>query len=194
MSGNNVIKVKERTISHIGRKHIPLPKGVQVKLNYGEVVVIGPKGTLKQHMHSDVKVEVKDSTVVVSRISPSKLHHSLHGLTRALIANAVIGVTEGYQKTLQIMGVGYRVQQAGQGLVLNVGYSHSVEIKPPSDVTVVVEGNNRIHVQGVDKQKVGEIAAKIRRVRPPNPYKEKGIRYDDEQLRFKPGKAAVRKE
>ena len=194
MSGDNVTKVKERTISHVGRKHISLPKDVQVKLKYGEVIVTGPKGTLKQSVYPGVQVEVKDSNVVVSRISPSKLHHALHGLTRTLIANAVIGVTEGYQKTLQIMGVGYRAQKAGERLVLNVGYSHSVEIKPPPDVTVVVEGNNRIHVQGIDKQKVGEVAAKIRRVRPPNPYKEKGIRYDDEQLRFKPGKSAVRKE
>ena len=193
MSGNTVAQVKERTLSHIGRKEISLPRGVEIQVNYGEVTVSGPKGTLTQPIHPDIKVDVQNSKVVVSRPSSKKMHQALHGLTRSLIANAVQGVTEGYQKTLQIMGVGYRAQQADQGVVLSVGYSHTVEIKPPQDITITVEGNNRIHVQGVDKQKVGEVASQIRRVRPPNPYKEKGIRYSDEQLRFKPGKAAARK-
>ena len=193
MSGNTVAQVKERPLSHIGRKEIPLPKGVDIQVNYAEVTVSGPKGTLIQPIHPDVKVEVPDGKVVVSRTSSNKIHHALHGLTRSLIANAVQGVTEGYQKTLQIMGVGYRAQQADLGVVLSVGYSHTVGIKPPPDITITVEGNNRIHVQGVNKQQVGEVAAQIRRVRKPNAYKEKGIRYSDEQLRFKPGKAAARK-
>ena len=193
MSGKSGTQVKERTLSQIGRKEIPLPQGVQVKVNYGEVVVTGSKGTLIQPIHPDMRVEVMDGRVVVSRPSPSKMHHALHGLTRSLIANAVEGVTEGYRKTLQVMGVGYRAQQAGQGVVLSVGFSHTVEIKPPEGVTIQAEGTNLIHVQGIDKQKVGEVAAQIRHVRPPNPYKEKGIRYSDEQLHFKPGKAAARK-
>jgi large subunit ribosomal protein L6 len=114
-------------------------------------------------------------------------------LTRSLIANAIIGVTDGYTKTLELMGVGYRVQQTGSGVTLNVGYSHQVEIQPLDGVTLEVEGNNRVHVRGIDKQRVGEVAARIRKARPPNAYKEKGIRYSNEVLHFKPGKAAARK-
>ena len=126
-------------------------------------------------------------------MSERKFHHALHGLTRSLVANAVVGVTDGYSRTLELMGVGYRVQVAGDGVILNVGYSHPVEIHPPDGVTMEVEGNNRIHVRGIDKQKVGQLAAQVRRVRPPNAYKEKGIRYQGEVLRFKPGKSAARK-
>ena len=133
-----------------------------------------------------------DDIVMVSPRGEDHTHRALHGLTRSLIANAVIGVSQGYQKALDLRGVGYRVQQVGKGIVLNVGYSHPVEIKPIEGVTLVVEGNNRVHVQGVDKQLVGEMAARIRRVRPPNPYKDKGIRYSDETPRLKPGKTAAR--
>ena len=195
LSGDSAVneKKQEKTLSRIGRKPIPLPNGVQVEVLYGGVKVTGPKGTLEQMYHPEVVVKVGDGEVLVERQSDNKFHHSLHGLTRSLIANAVIGVSEGFTRTLEIMGVGYRVAVAGQGITLSVGYSHTVEIQPEEGVTVEVEGNNRIHVRGIDKQKVGQVAARIRRVRPPNAYKEKGIKYSDEILHFKPGKAAARK-
>ena len=193
MSGNASVQIKDRTLSRVGRKAIPIPSGVQVTVGYGQVTVNGPNGTLVQQFHPDVTVKVDDGSVVVERYSSAKFHRALHGLTRSLIANAIIGTTEGYEKTLELMGVGYRVQQSGSGIVLNVGYSHSVEIETMDGVTLTVEGNNRIHVRGADKQKVGELASTIRRVRRPNPYKEKGIKYAGEVLRLKPGKAAARK-
>jgi large subunit ribosomal protein L6 len=182
-----------RTLSRIGRKPIPIPQGVDVDVRYGEVTVKGPLGTITQNYHPEVKVAVEDGEVIVERLSERKFHHALHGLTRSLISNAVTGVTEGYTRTLELMGVGYRVQQANEGIVLNVGYSHTVELQPPDGVTMEVEGNNRVHVRGIDKQKVGQMAAKVRKVRPPNAYKEKGIRYQGEVLHYKPGKAAARK-
>ena len=195
MSGNENGngKTAGRTLSRIGRKTIPIPSGVKVEVGYGEVTVTGPRGTLTQEYHPDVVVRVEDGQIVVERLSERKFHHALHGLTRSLVANAVVGVTEGYSRTLELMGVGYRVQAAGDGVILNVGYSHPVEIHPPDGVTMEIEGNNRVHVRGIDKQKVGQLAAQVRRVRPPNAYKEKGIRYQGELLRFKPGKSAARK-
>lgn len=195
MSGNTLERETNegRTLSRIGRKPIPVPDGVDVEIQYGGVTVKGPRGTLTQNYHPEVIVKLEDGQVIVERMSERKFHHSLHGLTRSLIANAVVGVTDGYTKTLELMGVGYRVQQSGEGIVLNVGYSHPVEIQPREGVTLEVEGNNRVHVRGIDKQKVGELAAQIRKVRPPNAYKEKGIRYQGEVLHFKPGKAAARK-
>ena len=195
MFGDSAVneKKQEKTLSRIGRKPIPLPDGVQVEVQYGGVKVTGPRGTLEQKYHPEVLVKVENGEVLVERQSDNKFHHSLHGLTRSLIANAVTGVSDGFTKTLEIMGVGYRVAAAGDGIVLNVGFSHQVEIHPQEGVTMEVEGVNRIHVRGIDKQKVGQLAAQVRRVRPPNTYKEKGIRYSDEVLRFKPGKAAARK-
>ena len=195
MSGNTDTKEQpeSRTLSRIGRKPIPIPGGVEVDVHYGGVTVTGPRGTLTQNYHPEVTVRVEAGEVLVERLSERKFHHSLHGLTRSLIANAIVGVTDGYTKTLELMGVGYRVQQSGEGIVLNVGYSHTVEIQPREGVTLEVEGNNRVHVRGIDKQKVGELAAQVRKVRPPNAYKEKGIRYQGEILHFKPGKAAARK-
>lgn len=195
MSGSTAVKgqVQERTLSRIGRKPIPVPEGVEVEIKYGGVTVKGPRGTLTQNYHPEVNVKIDDGVVVVERFSERKFHHALHGLTRSLIANAITGVTDGYTKTLELMGVGYRVQQAGDGIILLVGYSHPVEVHPPEGVTMEVEGNNRVHVRGIDKQKVGSLAAQVRKVRPPNAYKEKGIRYQGEVLRFKPGKAAARK-
>lgn len=193
MSGEGNGKTAGRTLSRIGRKSIPIPQGVTVEVGYGEVKVTGPQGSLTQNYHPDVVVRVEEDEIVVERLSERKFHHALHGLTRSLIANAVTGVTDGYTRTLELMGVGYRVQPAGDGVVLNVGYSHPVEIHPPEGVTMEVEGNNRIHVRGIDKQKVGQLAAQVRKVRPPNAYKEKGIRYQGEVLRFKPGKSAARK-
>ena len=191
--GNSNGKTQGRTLSRIGRKTIPIPGGVSVDVGYGEVTVSGPRGSLTQNYHPDVVVKLEDGEIVVERLSERKFHHALHGLTRSLIANAVTGVTDGYSRTMELMGVGYRVQAAGDGVILNVGYSHPVEIHPPDGVTMEVEGNNRIHIRGIDKQKVGQLAARIRKVRPPNSYKEKGIRYQGEVLRFKPGKSAARK-
>jgi large subunit ribosomal protein L6 len=195
MSGSTAVKgrVQERTLSRIGRKPIQVPEGVEVEIKYGGVTVKGPRGTLTQNYHPEVNVKIDGGVVVVERFSDRKFHHALHGLTRSLIANAITGVTEGYTKTLELMGVGYRVQQAGNGIILLVGYSHPVEVHPPEGVSMEVEGNNRVHVRGIDKQKVGSLAAQVRKVRPPNAYKEKGIRYQGEALRFKPGKAAARK-
>lgn len=195
MSGSNGAndKTQVRTLSRIGRKPIPVPSTVEIKLDYSEITVKGPLGTMTQKYHPEVLVRVEDGTVVVELLSGRKFHHSLHGLTRSLIANAITGVSEGYTKTLELMGVGYRVQAAGDGIVLNVGFSHTVEVHPEEGVTMEVEGNNRIHIRGIDKQKVGALAAQVRKVRPPNAYKEKGIRYQGEVLHFKPGKAAARK-
>ena len=195
MSGNEALKEDRtvRTLSRIGRRPIPIPNGVEVEIKSGEVTVTGPMGTLTQRYHPEVRVAIEDGAVIVERLSERKFHHALHGLTRSLIANAVQGVTEGYTKTLELMGVGYRVQQDGPGIVLSVGFSHTVEISPPEGVTMEVEGNNRVNVRGIDKQKVGALAAKVRKVRPPNAYKEKGIKYQGEVLHFKPGKAAARK-
>ena len=195
MSGSPFVReqLEERTLSRVGRKPIPVPSGVRVEIFENGVTVTGPMGTLTQTYHPEVDVKLEDGEVIVERRSPRKFHHSLHGLTRSLIANAITGVTEGYSKTMELMGVGYRVQQTGDGITLSVGYSHTVEIQPIDGVTLTVEGNNRVHVRGLDKQKVGAQAAQIRKVRPPNAYKEKGIRYQGEVLHFKPGKAAARK-
>ena len=195
MSGSTTVNESNqgRTLSRIGRKVIPLPGGVSVEVGYGEVTVTGPRGTITQTYHPDVVVKVDDGVVVVERLSERKFHHALHGLTRSLIANAVTGVTDGYTRTLELMGVGYRAQVAGDGVILNVGYSHPVEIHPEEGVTMEVEGNNRVHVRGIDKQKVGALAAKVRKTRPPSAYTMKGIRYSDEVVRLKPGKAAARK-
>lgn len=196
LSGNPVMnEIKPtKTLSRIGRKPIPFPDSVKVEVQYGGVKVTGPKGTIEQKYHPEVVVKVEDGQVLVERQSANKFHHSLHGLTRSLIANAIEGVSEGFTKSLDIMGVGYRCAEAGKGVLLNVGYSHPVEIHPDGDdVTIEVESASKIHVRGIDKQKVGQVAARIRRVRPPNAYKEKGIKYADEVLHFKPGKAAARK-
>ena len=202
MSGNEVmvsegvaqrVPPTEKPLSRIGRQPIPIPDGVQVEVIYGGVIVTGPRGQVTQKYHPEVNVMVADGQVVVERLTERKFHHSLHGLTRSLIANAIIGVTEGYNRTLELMGVGYRVQQNGEGITLSVGYSHTVDVFPQEGLTMQVEGNNRVHISGVDKQKVGELAAKVRKVRPPNRYKEKGIRYQGEVLRLKPGKAAARR-
>ncbi len=187
MSGKDL--TTGRTLSRIGRQPIPIPQGVEVEILPNGVIVKGPKGTLTQTYHPEVKVIVEDGQVLVERLSERKFHHSLHGLTRSLISNAIVGVTEGYTKTLELMGVGYRVQQTDDGITLTVGYSHLVEIKPIEGVTLEVEGNKRLHVSGIDKQRVGELAAQIRKVRPPNAYKEKGIKYAGEELHFKPGKS-----
>ena len=202
MSGNETmisagvaerIAPTERPLSRVGRQPIPIPSGVTAEVFYGGITVSGPRGTVTQKYHPEVNVRVESDQIVVERLTDRKFHHSLHGLTRSLVANAVVGVTEGYSRSLELMGVGYRVQQNGAGITLSVGYSHTVDVFPEEGLTMEVEGNNRVHITGVDKQKVGQLAAKVRRVRPPNAYKEKGIRYQNETLRLKPGKAAARR-
>lgn len=176
-------------MSRIGFAPIPLPVGVEVTLEDRAVRVKGPKGELAQALVGELEVVRNDGTLEVRRTSEEKFHRSLHGLTRTLINNMVVGVTTGFRRDLEISGVGYRAAQEGKTLVLSVGYSHQVRMQPPEGITYVVETPTRISVQGIDKQLVGEQAAKIRQVRKPEPYKGKGIRYSDEVVRRKAGKA-----
>jgi len=181
-------------MSRVGKAPINLAGGVEVKVNDDNTVTVkGPKGTLKQKMPREMKIIVEDSAVRVERPSDQKIHKALHGLTRALINNMVVGVTEGFQKALEVVGVGYRAQLKGKKLVLMVGYSQPVELDIPEGIEVEVPDNNNIIVKGIDKQLVGEFAAKVRKVRPPEPYKGKGIRYKNEVVRRKEGKAGVAK-
>ena len=179
-------------MSRIGRAPIPLPGGVTVTAEPGLVTVQGPRGELNQRVDPEMSVEINDGVVAVSRPSDSRQHRALHGLTRSLVANMVTGVSEGFQKTLELVGVGYRVQQSGEGVVLQVGFSHSVDIRALPGITLEVEGSNRIVVRGTDKQAVGQMAAQIRATRKPNAYTGKGVRYAGEQVRLKPGKSAGR--
>ena len=178
-------------MSRIGKQPIPLPAEVEVDLDDRAVTVRGPKGTLTQQLHPDVTVEIRDGQVVVSRADDEREHRALHGLFRSLIANMVTGVTQGYTRRLEIVGVGYRAAARGSnGLTLQMGYSHPVEIDAPEGITFEVASPTRIAVSGADKQLVGQVAADIRAVRRPEPYKGKGIRYKGEQIRRKSGKAA----
>jgi len=177
-------------MSRIGRMPIEVPAGVQVEIEDSRVTVRGSKGELTRLFHPDMTISLEEGQIVVRRPTDNRQHRSLHGLTRALLANMVQGVSEGFRKELEIVGVGYRAQIEGQKLVLNVGYSHSVEIVPPEGITITVgRGAKQIAVEGVDKELVGQIAAQIRAVRKPEPYKGKGIRYAGEQVRRKAGKA-----
>ena len=177
-------------MSRIGRKPIVIPAGVEVKVEGSVVTVKGPKGTLTNTFNADMAIAVEGNEVIVTRPSDVKEHRSLHGLTRTLISNMVIGVTEGFKKELQVNGVGYRVQKQGTNLVMNLGYSHQVIMAEPDGITIEVPGPNSIIVTGPDKQKVGQFAAEVREKRPPEPYKGKGIKYIDEHIRRKEGKAA----
>ncbi len=177
-------------MSRIGRMPIPIPKGVQVGIKGSYVTVKGPKGELNRSFNPDMTIALQDDQVVVTRATDSRQHRALHGLTRALLANMVTGVTEGYRKDMEINGVGYRAEMRGDDLVLHVGFSHPVEISPPPGVTLGIENRGKnIVVEGIDKELVGEMAARVRRVRPPEPYKGKGIRYVGEHVRQKAGKA-----
>jgi len=176
-------------MSRIGRLPIKIPSGVQVTLTGGEVAVRGPKGELRQRVPADMAVEVRDGEVLVNRPSDERTHRALHGLTRTLIANMVEGVTNGYRKSLEISGVGYRAARFGPSLTLQVGFSHPVQILPPAGISFEVETPTRFHVVGIDKALVGETAARVRRVKPPEPYLGKGIRYANERIRRKAGKA-----
>ncbi len=179
-------------MSRIGKQPIPLPTGVEVAIDDREVTVKGPKGSLNHVLPPDMMVSNEDRTLKVERPSDERKHRALHGLTRSLLANMVAGVSQGFEKTMELVGVGYRAQQTGKGLTLNVMLSHTVEVQPRDGITLEVEGNNRIHVRGIDKQAVGQTAAEIRAVRPPNVYTGKGVRYAGEQVRLKPGKSARR--
>ncbi len=168
---------------------IAVPSGVTVDIKGGDVTVKGPKGELKRSLPTEMGISLEGSTLTVTRPSDSQRHRAYHGLTRSLLANMVTGVSQGFEKTLEIVGVGFRAEKSGEKLVMRMGFSHPVEITPPAGVTLNVEGNNRIKVSGINKEDVGEMAAKIRAVRPPDAYKGKGIRYAGETVRLKPGKA-----
>ena len=176
-------------MSRIGRMPIAIPAGVTVEIaENNHVTVKGPKGTLERTLPSEMDIKVEGSEVVVTRPNDLKKMKSLHGLTRTLIHNMVVGVTEGYEKTLEINGVGYRAAKSGKKLTLTLGYSHPVEMEDPAGIESIVEGTNKIIVKGIDKEKVGQFAAEIRTKRPPEPYKGKGIKYADEHIRRKVGK------
>lgn len=176
-------------MSRIGKRPIAIPDKVSVTINGQQVTVKGPKGQLERELPPQVTVAQEGNEVIVKRINESRLARQRHGLSRTLVANMVDGVSKGFEKRLQIQGVGYRAQVQGRNLTLNVGYSHPVEIKPPEGVQVAVEKNTEVIVSGINKEEVGNTAAKIRDVRPPEPYKGKGIRYANEMVRRKAGKA-----
>ena len=176
-------------MSRIGRQPIAVPAGVDVKIDGSTVTVKGPKGTLTRTVHNNMKVEMADGAIVVTRPDDSNLNKSLHGLTRTLLHNMVVGVTEGFKKELEVNGVGYRVAKQGKDLVMNIGFSHQVTMPEPEGITIEVPAPNKIIISGADKQQVGQFAAEVREKRPPEPYKGKGIKYADEHIRRKEGKA-----
>ncbi len=177
-------------MSRIGRKPITVPNGVTVSVDGSTVKVKGPKGELARTFEPSMKVRVEDNEVLVERPNDDKRERALHGLTRALLANMVTGVTEGFKKTLEIVGVGYRAEKKGKNLVVSVGYSHPVNYPEPEGITLTTPTPTTIVIEGIDKQKVGQVAAELREFRPPEPYKGKGIRYQGEQVRRKAGKTA----
>ena len=177
-------------MSRIGRAPVILPKGVDVKIQGSTVSVKGPKGELQRTFPTDVQIALEDGKIVVRRPSDEARYRALHGMTRALINNMVVGVSAGFEKVLEVNGVGYRAEVTGKNLVLHVGYSHPVTMEPPSGISFDVDARTRqIKVMGIDKEAVGQVAANIRLVRPPEPYKGKGIKYLDEKIRRKAGKA-----
>ncbi|MGO3234131.1 MAG: 50S ribosomal protein L6 [Microbacterium sp.] len=176
-------------MSRIGRLPIEIPSGVTVSVDGRAVKVLGPKGELTLNVATPIEVEIEDNQVVVARPDDERESRSLHGLTRTLINNNIIGVTQGYTKGLEVVGTGYRVQQKGSSIEFALGFSHPVLIAPPAGITLTVEGTNKVTVSGIDKQAVGEAAANIRKIRKPEPYKGKGVRYAGENVRRKAGKA-----
>jgi len=176
-------------MSRVGKQPITLPKGVELRIEPTRVTVKGPKGELSQDIDPDIKVQQEDGQVTVTRPSEQPRHRAMHGLYRALVANMVAGVSEGFAKTLEMQGVGYRAAMQGKTLVLNVGYSHPVEVQPPANIEFEVDGTSKIIIKGMDRQQVGQVAADVRKIRPPEPYKGKGIRYAGEYVRRKAGKA-----
>ena len=177
-------------MSRIGKKPVPLPKGVSAVLDGRTLAVKGPKGELKRTFHPDMSLAVEDGNVVVKRPSDETRHKALHGLSRTLVANMVEGVTKGYAKALEIQGVGYKAEVVKDGVQLTVGFSHVVRYKTPAGIKVTVDNNTQVKIEGMDKELVGQVAAEIRSVRPPEPYKGKGIRYAGEKVRRKAGKTA----
>ncbi|ALS80086.1 50S ribosomal protein L6 [Planococcus kocurii] len=176
-------------MSRVGKKPIEVPANVTITLgDKNAVTVKGPKGELTREFHKDITIALEDNVLTLTRPSDSKDHRTNHGTTRALLANMVTGVSEGFQRTLELVGVGYRAQLQGEKLVLNVGYSHPVEFTPENGVSVEVPANTKVIVKGIDKERVGALASNIRQVRPPEPYKGKGIRYEGEVVRRKEGK------
>jgi large subunit ribosomal protein L6 len=175
-------------MSRVGKKPIEIPAGVTVTLNNSTVTVKGPKGELTRSFNPDIEIKVEENLITITRPSDVKEHRALHGTTRAVIANMVEGVSKGFERKLELIGVGYRAQKQGNKLVLNVGYSHPVEIEPETGLDIEVPTNTRITISGTDKERVGALAANIRQVRPPEPYKGKGIRYEGEFVRRKEGK------
>ena len=181
-------------MSRIGRMPVTIPAGVEVSIAEPNVVTVkGPKGTLTQTMRPEMIIKVEGNVIHVGRPSEDKLHKSLHGLTRSLIHNMVVGVTDGFKKELSVQGVGYRVAKQGKDLVMNLGYSHQVTMSETDGITIDVPNPNTIIISGPDKQKVGQFAAEVREKRPPEPYKGKGIRYADEFVRRKEGKTGAKK-
>lgn len=177
-------------MSRIGKKPILVPEGVEVTIESNNVTVKGPKGSLEGTFNSDLTYTLDNNELVIERPSESKFHRSIHGTTRALINNMIVGVSDGFKKQLKMVGVGYRAQLQGKTLVINAGYSNPVEMEVPEGLTVEVPKNTDIAISGIDKQLVGEFAANVRKVRPPEPYLGKGIRYVDEHVRRKEGKTA----
>jgi large subunit ribosomal protein L6 len=176
-------------MSRIGRMPVPVPSGVDVTINGREVTVTGPKGKLSLEVAEPIEVSQRDGVITVTRPNDEGNVRALHGLSRSLVANMVTGVTEGYRKTLEIVGVGYRVQAKGSNLEFSLGFSHPITVSPPEGITLRVETPTRLVVEGIDKQQVGEVAANIRKLRKPDPYKGKGLRYSGEHIRRKVGKA-----
>jgi large subunit ribosomal protein L6 len=177
-------------VSRIGKKPVLIPKGVTATLNENFLKVKGPKGELESRFHRAMKIEVKGNEIQVTRPNDLKENKALHGLTRALIQNMISGVTKGYEKSLEIVGVGYRAEMKGKNLLLNIGYSHPVYFIPPEGITLQTPAPTQIAISGIDRQLVGMVASKIRSVRKPEPYKGKGIKYSDEQIQRKAGKTA----
>ncbi|KMM36063.1 50S ribosomal protein L6 [Guptibacillus hwajinpoensis] len=175
-------------MSRVGLKPVEIPSGVTIDIKGDVVTVKGPKGELSRTFSSDIKVNIEENVLTVARPSDHKEHRALHGTTRSLIANMVEGVTKGYEKGLEIIGVGYRASKSGEKLILNVGYSHPVEMVPEQGIDIEVPSNTKVVVKGIDKERVGAVAANIRAVRTPEPYKGKGIRYEGEYVRRKEGK------
>lgn len=177
-------------MSRIGRQPITIPPQVKVEVEQNRVTVTGPKGQLTQEIHPDIRLHLEDGRLVVTRPTDQPRHRAMHGLTRTLLANMVEGVTQGFSKGLELSGVGYRAQLQGDRLMLSLGYSHSIEVKPPDGVSFEVEGTSRIRVKGIDKALVGQVAANIHSLRPPEPYRAKGVFYTGEVIRRKAGKGA----
>ncbi|WP_156291753.1 50S ribosomal protein L6 [Oceanobacillus salinisoli] len=177
-------------MSRIGLKPVEIPEGVEIKLDGNTITVKGPKGQLTRELHREMKINIDGNVLTVERPSDNKEHRALHGTTRSIINNMVEGVSKGFEKSLEIIGVGYRAQKQGNKVVINAGYSHPVEIEPIDGIEIEVPKNTEVTVKGIDKQLVGAVAANIRSIRPPEPYKGKGIRYAGEYVRRKEGKTA----